>query len=421
MCELSGETMAFRALRIVIIGIFLFGVAVVLRPSTGSAHIPITTKIMFDKEVIRILQRNCLNCHHPSGSAFSLASYKDARPWAKAIEVELLDRRMPPWRPIKGFGDFANSPKITQQDIDLIVNWVENGVPEGDPKDFPTAPLFSDLWQLGQPDLVLKTGESPTVKPDADEYKTFTLATGLSEDRWISAIDLRPGNGPLVHCATFYLERPTDAAHDQAADSREGPRLESLGSWMPGQKVPRLEQIGRRLPVGSHIVVKIHYHGGGDDPGTDSSEIGLYLTNSPPAQELIEAAIDPKDQLIPVSSTPHRLVESYIVPGSAQLIGIRPSSNALIVSLEAAAYRPDGTEEILLWVTGYGPDWQPAYYLRRPETLPKGTRIEVTAYFDNSDANRHNPNYPAKAVKWSEASSDPLCSLLLARPESNPY
>src|SRR5437588_2513009 len=97
-----------------------------------SAHEPITTKVRFNKELIRILQRNCLSCHRPGGVAFSLATYDEARPWAKAIKEEILEKRMPPWRAVKGYGDFSNAPALTQRDIDLIVNWVEGGAPKGD-------------------------------------------------------------------------------------------------------------------------------------------------------------------------------------------------------------------------------------------------------------------------------------------------
>jgi len=406
-----------RTLRLAVLSVFLLGLAAVLKPLPGSAHIPITTKIMFDKEVIRILQRNCLECHRPGGSSFSLASYADARPWAKAIEVELLEGRMPPWRPVKGFGDFIGAPAITQQDIDLVVNWVENGVPEGNPKDLPPSPLFSDDWRLGPPDVVLKTGTSPSVKPGADEYATFTMSTGLKEDRWIGAIDLRPGNGALVQSAAIYLERNGM----DSAGGRPGAHLEEFGTWLPGQTPYRLERAGWLLPAGSRIVLKIHYHGSddqSDQPATDSSQLGIYLTKKPPPNELVDAALNCPDELIPVSSGPRRVAAVQTLSQAAEIVGIRPAASPLIASLQATAYKPDGTEEVLIWALGSGSDSTPDYYLRRPEMLPKGTRIEVAAYLDNSDSNRKNPNSPAKQLRWPDISSGPLCSFLLARPES---
>ncbi|HWO02609.1 MAG TPA: cytochrome c, partial [Blastocatellia bacterium] len=157
------------------------------------AHEPITTKVRFNKEMIRILQRNCLGCHHAGGIAMSLATYDEARPWAKAIKEELLEKRMPPWHAVRGYGEFRNAPAITQRDIDLIVNWVEGGAPKGDDADLPAGPLYSDDWALGTPNLILKPQSEIQIAADADEYRSFSLATDLKVDRWLTAVDLRPG------------------------------------------------------------------------------------------------------------------------------------------------------------------------------------------------------------------------------------
>src|SRR3989441_10506415 len=160
--------------------VFLFAFAL-----SSSAHEPITTKVRFNKEVIRTLQRSCLGCHHPGGIAMSLATYDEARPWAKAIKEEVLEKRMPPWHAVKGYGEFRNSPSLTQRDVDLLVNWVEGGAPKGDEKDLPATPLFSNDWQLGKPDLTLKPGSESKIAADADEYRSFVLAPNLKGDRWL--------------------------------------------------------------------------------------------------------------------------------------------------------------------------------------------------------------------------------------------
>src|SRR5262249_17943424 len=158
----------------------------------------------FNKEVIRILQRSCLGCHRPGGVAFSLATYDEARPWAKAIKEEVLEKRMPPWHAVKGYGEFRNAPSFTQRDVDLLVNWVEGGAPRGDDKDLPEGPLLSNNWQLGKPDLVLQPERESNIPADADEHRTLALLPNLKEDRWLTAVDLKPGNASVVHCATLY-------------------------------------------------------------------------------------------------------------------------------------------------------------------------------------------------------------------------
>lgn len=389
---------------------------------SASAHEPITTKVRFNKEVIRVLQRSCLGCHHPGGIAMSLATYDEARPWAKAIKEELLEKRMPPWHAVKGYGEFRNAPSLTQRDVDLIVNWVEGGAPKGDEKDLPSAPLFSNDWQLGKPDLTLKPGSESKIAADADEYRTIVLATNLKEDRWLTAIDLQPGNGVVVHCARFYsLKSVTDAPaasvmqikNDESAASADLRSAPVLATWKPGQKGILLDDgVAQLLPAGSRIAVKIHYRGAGE-ASNDVSTAGLYFAKRPPRKQLQEIAITNADAIIPVAAEPYPLKVSFTTQSDAEAIAIRPRVHPLVVSLQATAYRPDGSAEVLIWTRGYQFDWEPTYYFRQPVALPKGTRVEVIAYFDNSEDNRRNPNDPPRSVRWSERASDPLCALLV--------
>jgi hypothetical protein len=112
-------------------------------PGPATGHDVITTKITFDREIIRIVYARCAICHREGGSAFSITSYSDARPWAKAIQEEVLERRMPPWGAVKGFGDFRDDQALTPEQIELIGDWVEGGAPEGEPKDLPETPKWT--------------------------------------------------------------------------------------------------------------------------------------------------------------------------------------------------------------------------------------------------------------------------------------
>jgi hypothetical protein len=397
---------------------------------TVGAHEPITTKVRFNKEVIRVLQRSCLGCHHAGGIAMSLATYEEARPWAKAIKEEMLEKRMPPWHAVKGYGEFRNAPSLTQREIDLIVNWVEGGAPKGDDKDLPTGPLFSSDWSLGKPDLILKPDADTKIAPDADEHRVLILPTNLKEDRWMTALDLQPGNGSVVHCATFYLLKDEGGAmkdenkqdrvsspfiRASRSDSRAiSPSSLAIATWIPGQKTIALpEGVAQLLPVGSRIAVRIHYRGAGED-SKDLSAIGLYFAKTPPRRQLQEIGISNTEAIIPTGEGLQQVTAAFTIKDDAEAFAIRPRAHPLMMSLQATLYRPDGTQEVLIWARGYQFDWQPTYYFKQPVSLPKGTRIEVIAYFDNSDDNRNNPNNPAKTVRWPEVSSEPICALSIA-------
>jgi hypothetical protein len=364
----------------------------------------------------------------------SLATYEEARPWAKAIKEELLEKRMPPWHAVRGYGEFRNAPAITQRDIDLIVNWVEGGEPKGDDKDLTVAALYSNEWSLGAPDLVLSPQPESEVAGDADDYRSFSLTTDLKEDKWLTAIDLRPSNGSVVHCATFSLEGQTvdqvNPARSASGNRAEAPMSSAytnpqpptvnplLGTWSPGQRLVALpDGVAQLLPAGSRIALTIHYRGAGEAT-KDQSEVGLYFAKTAPRKQVKQIAITEPDALIPASTELQRVKTRVTIQDETEAIAIRPRVHPLITSVQATAFRPDGTQEILIWTRGYQFDWQQTYYFKQPVTLPKGTRVEVIAYFDNSDNNTKNPNDPAKQIRWSDLTPEPLCALLIARPRT---
>ena len=323
--------------------------AAALWPAGGRAHTPITTSILFNREVVRILKDNCLGCHRPGGIApMSLATYEDARPWAKAIKEELLERRMPPWPAVKGFGVFGNAPPLSQRDVDIIVNWVEGGAPRGDASLLPQGSLFASDWRLGAPDAVLLPEAAHDVAADADERVDFKLKLNAPE-HWLTGFDVRPGAAAVVHCAALYFDTSL------------------LGTWVPGQKPTAWPSgVARRLPAGAALRLRIHYHGNGEST-SDRSELGLYLSSQPPARPL-EAIT------LAASGMSTRL------EAGAEAIAIAPLADPRVLSVQATAYRPDGTSEVLVWTREPKSDWQQTYVFKKPVSLPRGTRVEVIAH-----------------------------------------
>jgi len=387
---------------------------------TSQAHEPITTKVRFNKEVVRVLQRNCLGCHHSGGIAFSLATYEEARPWAKAIKEEVLEKRMPPWRAMKGYGEFRNAPSLAQRDIDLLVNWVEGGAPKGDDKDLPAGPLVSSDWQLGKPDLILTPAAETKIPAGTDESRTFILPTNLKSDRWLSAIDLQPRNGAVAHCVKFYVlkggesdDAPMMPVKQESARADLQNNI-AVATWMPGQKTfaPN-DGVAQLLGAGARIAVTIHYHGS-EEAATDLPAVGLYFAKSPPTKQLRFVALTGPDAVIPAGDEWHRSTTAFIATTDTEALGILPTVHPLMSSLQATAYFPDGSQQVLIWARGYQFDWARTYFFRERVPLSKGTRVEVVAYFDNSDNNQNNPNNPPKSLRWSELTVDPWCVLLLA-------
>lgn len=395
-------------------------VLTLLALGSGSAHVPITTKVRFTREVIRIFQQNCLGCHRPGGIApFSLASYEEARPWAKAIKEELLEKRMPPWNALKGFGDFRNAPPLMQNDVDLVVNWVEGGVPKGDAKDLPPEPLIASDWPLGLPDRVV---ELPVVDvaADADEFRCLPVPLSLDRDVWVSAFDLDPGNGMVVHCATFYRERREDEPKSYA-DGREivspkqscPPPGDILGTWVPGVNPAHLPPgIGYRISPETRLVARIHYRGRGEATEVHS-RIGLYFSRSGRSRPVTLISFTDPSERIPPGEGRHALRLQHIVESDLEAVAISPLAHPLLVSLQVTAYRPDNTTTVLLWTRGSRFDWRPTYIYKQPVGLPRGTRLVVTAYFDNSSENPFLENESPKPARLSDIAPDPLCTLLV--------
>jgi hypothetical protein len=313
----------------------------------------------------------------------SLASYEEARPWAKAIKEELLERRMPPWPAVRGFGEFRNAPRLSQRDVDAIVDWVEGGAPRGDAALLPAGPLLPPAWPLGTPDLVLAPDKGHDVAPDADERVDFVLSTRLRSETWLKAADLQPGDGSVVHCATF---------------SVDGAQAALLGTWVPGVRPVALDGMARRLPPQARLRVRVHYKGSGQ-PAVDKSSLGLYVAAARPPRELRELAL--------TSSAPSKgrsLRGTVRLAEAVEAIAVVPTADTRLASVQASLYRPDGTSEVLVWTRDARADWRPTYFFKKPVAIPKGSRVEAIAHLRESGGGGE-PAEPLLTLFYAKASA----------------
>ena len=377
----------------------------------------------FNKDVAPILWKNCAGCHRPGEvGPFPLLTYKDAAKRADFLVDITESRRMPPWKPEPGFGEFHDEQRLTEKELKTLADWSKNGTPEGDPKDLPALPTFSDGWQLGTPDLVLKMPESYTVPADGrDVYRVFVIPIPTDSDKTVAAVEFRPGNRKVVHHALLFLDRTGAARAKDAEDS--GPGFASfggpgflptgaLGGWAPGA-MPRMlpDGMGKMLQKGSDLALQIHYHPDGK-PETDQSSVGVYFTKSPARQIVGAVRVATRDIKIPPDESRYGVhVASPPLPVDAYAIGITPHMHYIAKEVKVVAEVPGGQTIPMIWIKDWDFNWQGQYQYKSPVKLPKGTVIKLDAFYDNSADNPNNPSSPPKLVTFGEQTTDEMCLL----------
>ena len=354
----------------------------------------------FTKDVAPILYRRCVECHRPGEIApMSLMTYQDARPWAKSIREKVAARIMPPWHADPEYGKFENDPRLSQQEIDTIVAWVDRGSPKGNDKDMPPAPKFTDGWTIGQPDVVFEMSEEYAVPAGGVvPYLYFNVPTHFTEDKWIQALEIRPGNRSVVHHVIAFTQEPGTTAR-----GGEGPQRGrgQLGGITPNKTgVVFSPGTARLIKAGSSIVFQMHYTPNGA-AAKDRTKIGLIFAKEPPQRLLVTGNALNFGFRIPPGDPNYEVVASTTFKEDITIASFMPHMHYRGKDFTYTATYPDGRQEILLRVPKYDFNWQLTYRLRDPITLPKGTKLTCVAHFDNSTGNPANPD-PAKEVRWGD-------------------
>jgi hypothetical protein len=327
----------------------------------------------------------------------SLASYEEARPWARSIKRQVSSREMPPWSADPRYGEFANDPRLDQRDIDTLVAWVDQGAPKGDPKDLPASPTFPEGWTIGTPDIVLSMQEEFTIPADATiPYQYFKIPTNFTEDKWVSAYELRPSNRSVVHHVIASAQPGGYSARDERTPGRVG-----LGGITPNKPGVVLEPgVARKIPAGADIIFQVHYTANGKET-TDRTSIGLIFAKEQPVKTTGGGSLLQFKFEIPPGADNHEVKQSRILTEDTLLVDMTPHMHMRGKSMTYTAKYPDGRSEILLSVPKYNFLWQITYRLKQPKLLPKGTELEASATFDNSRNNPFNPD-PSATVRWGD-------------------
>lgn len=399
-------------------------------------------RITFSDTIAPIVNGQCVTCHRPGEAApFSLITYDDVRRRAKEIVEVTQSRVMPPWQATHGAGEFVGERRLSHAQIDAFRRWHADGMPKGDLSKAPAPPTFVEGWQLGTPDLILEMPvayEVPASGPDS--YRSFAIPTGLTEDRWVRAVEFRPRARKAVHHALFAYARAGAVAKAEADRGDGKPGIGGLspvtwfpgfapsgdlGAWAVGATPGFLpDGLARPLPKGSDIVVQLHVHPTGR-PETERARIGLYFADKAPDRALFALGTPGFFGLTAGIDIPPG-VKDYAIDGSLtmgidmRIVSISAHAHYLAKEIKAVATLPDGAERTLLWIRDWDFNWQDQYFYKDPPVLPKGTRIAVRLTYDNSADNPRNPHSPPRRVQWGEESSDEMAFVQLLAVAANP-
>jgi hypothetical protein len=396
-----------------------------------------SSEITFSGNIAPILYENCVTCHRPGEAApFSLITYEDVKKRGALIATVTASRYMPPWHAAHGYGEFADERRLTDAQIAAIGQWVKEGMPEGNPAQMPRVPQFTEGWQLGKPDLILEMPAAFTVPASGpDLYRNFTIPTGVSEDKWVRAVEFRPTARKVVHHAIFSYVRSGSVANLDGADGKPGfsggapvglrqgtSPAGSLGGWAVGN-TPRFwpEGFALSMPKGTDIVLQLHFHPTGK-PETERSVIGIYFATKAPERAPIGIDIPAlfgfgSGLNIPAGEKNYTVEDSVILPADVKAFAVSAHAHYVGKEMKAVATLPNGSTQPLLWIQDWNFNWQDTYLYKQPVVLPKGTRIDVKIRYDNSADNPRNPNAPPKRVQWGEESYSEMAGVaLLATP-----
>jgi hypothetical protein len=347
----------------------------------------------------------------------SLLSYAEARPWAKSIKEAVLTRKMPPWFADPAVGHYKNDRTLSQAEKETLVRWVDGGAPEGDRQDAPKPIEFTEGWGVGKPDAVYEMKPFEIPATGTLDYQWVVIPLGFKEDRWIRAIEMRPGDRSVVHHIGVFLRksaskwltdaRPFEAVPKAPGGSEGGMSDGVIGEYAPGL-VPKTlpEGTAMLIPAGSDLILQLHYTTNGKAT-TDQSKVGLFFASRPPKERFVTLGVGSTNYVIPpnAASIP---VEAQMTLGlDARLAFLQPHMHLRGKSFQFRAIYPDGREEMLLRVPSYDFYWQLRYELPDNTILPAGTTIVANAVFDNSVNNPRNPD-PQKEVRSGEQSTDEM-------------
>jgi peroxiredoxin/mono/diheme cytochrome c family protein len=361
-------------------------------------------RVSYAKHVSRILQENCQECHRPGRiGPMSLLTFDDALAWSDTIREVVSEGRMPPWHADPRYGKFSNDRRLSREDKEALLAWLDNGTPRGEDKDLPPPRRFPEGWSIGKPDLVVKMPRAyqvPAKAPkDGIPYQFFTVDPGFTEDHWVQRAEARPGAPSVVHHIVVFIQRRGEFFNPEAPGA-------VLCGTAPGDMPLDLpEGLAKKIPAGAKLVFQMHYTPNGKAQ-SDQSSVAMVFTKKPPRHRVLtkpiySARFISRLDRIPAGAANYQIESEHVFEQNAHLLHFMPHMHLRGKDFLYEAIYPDGKKEILLSVPRYDFGWQSVYRLAEPLVMPKGTKLHCVAHFDNSAKNPNNPD-PTKAVYWGD-------------------
>ncbi len=377
----------------------------------------------FYRDVAPILYRYCAPCHRPNEAApFSLLTYEDAKKHARQIAAVTQQRYMPPWLPQAGYGNFINELRLTNGQIAIIRQWVEQGAPAGDASDPPPTPQWSDGWRLGPPDLIVEARQPFLLSAEGpDQFWNFILPLGLNQMRWVKAVEIRPGNPRVVHHANLLPDRSASARRRETNPGAGFPGMDlSIEEdnfdpdshflfWKPSSP-PWVEPDGMawRATPGMDLVLNVHLRPSGK-PERVQPSIGLYFTDQPQTKFPMLIQLEHDGLLtIPAGRRDFLVGDDFRLPVDVSVLAVYPHAHYLGKLLEGYATLPDGTKKWLIRIPNWDMNWQGVYHYQWPLKLPKGSVLSMRFHYDNSTENPRNPAHPPRQVVAGNHATDEM-------------
>jgi hypothetical protein len=436
------------------IGILCVGGSCSLLLEAGNQGPAAPKEITYSQDVAPVLYKNCVMCHRPNDIApMSLVTYEEVLPFAGLIRQSVDQRKMPPWHADPSVGEFMNDARLSDADIRTIDEWVKDGMKEGDPKDLPSAPVFEPGWHI-KPDVIFTIPEFLVPKTAQDDYEYIYVPTNFTEDKWIQAGEVLPGDRRVVHHATVSVIDQAEYAKHLAQHAKKNAGVDEYhyrtgkvlhlrpdapviddgcsapdGGGIPGHPsgylniVPAIYLPGHlpevrppgyalRIPAGGYLQFQVHYSNHHGLDVKDRTSVGLVFAKEPVEHEVAQYEIWNNMFRIPPNDGGHRVTSCFTLPKDVIAVAYTAHMHFRGKSMTTKAIYPDGREEVLLDVPHYDFRWQETYFLKKQFLLPKGTKLMTVAYFDNSRSNPLNPD-PSKAVRWGEPSDEEMMGFWL--------